>query len=142
MKAICNRRCFQYTSRGIFIAEKGEVVDYIINDKGFVVKGWGENLDIFFTRPTFFNYFKVLDVKMSYSDFEYILCNYIFTDAVLFPNEYSGVHHLIIQGWGGVTIIITVNKEENIIRVSFDDKQEKYISYEEALDGIRNHNRQ
>jgi hypothetical protein len=35
--------------------------------------------------------------------------------------------------------MITVNKNENVIRVSFDDAQEKYSSYEEALDGIRNH---
>lgn len=38
--------------------------------------------------------------------------------------------------------MITVNKEENVIRVSFDDGQEKYTSYEEALEGIRNHNKQ
>lgn len=138
MKAICNNRIFKYVGSSIFVVEDGEVVDYTADDNNFIVNGFVMN------PITFFVHFKVLEgnQKMSYSDFEYILCNYVFTDAVLFPNEYSGVHHLIIQGCGGVTIMITVNKEENIIRVSFDDKQEKYISYEEALDGIRNHNRQ
>lgn len=135
MKAICNNRIFEYVGNGIFVIEEGEIVDYIVNNKKFIVKNVPLN------PTTFFEHFKVTDGKdrMTYTDFEYILCNYVFTDSVLFPNEYSGVHHLIIQGWGGVTIMITVNKEENIIRVSFDDKQEKYTSYEDALEGIRNH---
>ena len=53
------------------------------------------------------------------------------------PNEYCGVRHLIIQDMFKGTIMITVNKGEDIIRVSFDDTQEKYSSYEEALDGIK-----
>lgn len=138
MKAICNNRVFKNVENGSFVIEKGEIVDYAVNNKKFIVK------DVLLNPTTFFAHFKVMDGKdrMLYTDFEYILCNYMFTDAVLFPNEYSGVHHLIIQGWGGVTIFITVNKEENIIRVFFDDKQEKYTSYEDALEGIRNHNRQ
>lgn len=138
MKAICNDRILKYTRNGIFVVEDGEVVDYTTDNNNFVVNGYV--LD----SATFFAHFKVTEgnQKMCYSDFEYILCNHIFTDSVLFLNEYSGVRHLIIQGWGGVTIMITVNREENVIRVSFDDKQEKYTSYEEALDGIRNYNRQ
>ncbi len=138
MKAICNDRILKYTGNGIFVVEEGEVVDYTADTNNFFVNKFVMN------RATFFAHFKVIEgnQKMRYSDFEYILCNNIFTDSVLFPNEYSGVHHLIIQGGGGVTIMINVNKEENVIRVSFDDKQEKYTSYEEALDGIRKHNRQ
>lgn len=138
MKAICNNRIFKYIRNGIFVIEDGEVVDYNVYDNLFFVKGLAMHSE------TFFAHFKVTEgnQSMCYSDFEYILCNYVFIDSVLFPNEYSGVHHLIIQGWGGATIMITVNKEENVIRVSFEDKQEKYTSYEEALEGIRNYNRQ
>lgn len=137
MKAICNNRIFKYTQNGIFVVEDGEDVDYTVDSNNFIVNGFVMN------PTTFFAHFKVLEgnQKMSYSDFEYILCNYVFTDAVLFPNEYNGVHHLIIQGCGDVTITITVNKEENVIRVSFNDVQEKYRCYEDALEGIRNHNR-
>ena len=46
---------------------------------------------------------------------------------------------MVIQDMFKGTIMITVNKEEDVIRVSFDDTQEKYSSYEEALDGIKNH---
>lgn len=136
MKAICNNRILKYTGNGIFVVEDGEVVDYTTDNNNFVVNGYV--LD----SVTFFAHFKVTEgnQKMSYSDFEYILCNYVFRDAVLFPNEYSGVHYLIIQDGGGVTIMVTVNKEENIIRVSFEEKQEKYVSYEEALEGIRDYN--
>lgn len=138
MKAICINRIFKYTGNGIFVVEDGEVVDYTIDNNNFFMNNFVMN------RVTFFAHFKVTEgnQKMCYSDFEYILCNHVFTDSVLFSNEYSGVHHLIIQGWGGVTIMITVNKEENVIRVSFEDKQEKYMSYEEALEGIRKHNKQ
>ena len=30
-------------------------------------------------------------VKMNYSDFEWNLCNRVFTDAVFMPEEYSGI---------------------------------------------------
>ena len=135
MKAICTKRIFKYMGDRFFTVEEGTVINYIVKDKRFIVK------DVAILPTAFFAHFKVTEGKerMSYSDFEYILCNYIFTDAVLFPNEYSGVHHLIIQGCGGATIMITVNKKENVIRVSFDDKQEKYSNYEAALEGIRSH---
>lgn len=135
MKAICTKRIFEYMGDRFFTVEEGTVVNYTVEDKRFIVKG------VAILPTAFFAHFKVTEGKerMSYSDFEYILCNYVFTDAVLFPSEYSGVHHLIIQGWGGATIMITVNKEENVIRISFDDKQEKYENYEAALEGIRSH---
>lgn len=92
MRAICNDRIFKYTGNGIFVVEDGEVVDYTTDNNHFVVNGYV--LD----SVTFFAHFKVTEgnQKMCYSDFEYILCNHIFADSVLFPNEYSGVHHLII----------------------------------------------
>lgn len=77
--------------------------------------------------------------KMRYSDFEYILCNYVFRDAILFPNKYSGVHHLVIQGCFDSVIMITINRNETVIRVSYDDAQYIYSSYEEALDEIKKH---
>jgi hypothetical protein len=89
---------------------------------------------------TFFNYFKVIEGndRMTYSNFEYILCNYVFGSAVLWGDEYNGIRHLVIQDMFKGIIMIAVNKGEDVIRVSFDDKQEKYTTYEEALDGIKN----
>lgn len=135
MKAICTKRIFKYEYNYVFVVEEGEVVDYTVKDKKFVIR------DAEINPATFFNHFKVVEGKdkMTYSDFEYILCNYVFGMAVLFPEEYNGVHNLIIQDWNGKVIMITVSKNEDVIRVSFDDTQEKYTSYEEALDGIKNH---
>lgn len=78
---------------------------------------------------------------MNYSDFEWKLCNRVFTEAVFMPEEYSGVRHLIIQGWGGVTYMITIDKAEKNIRVSYPDCQEVYSSYEEAYEKIKAHGR-
>ena len=135
MKAICTEPLRASTDTGFFVIEEGEVVNYTVREKKFVISG------VVMPPATFFNYFKVTEgfEKMSYSDFEYILCNYVFRTAVLFPNEYNGIRHLIIQDTFKGTVMITVNKSEDVIRVSFDDRQEKYSSYEEALDGIRNH---
>lgn len=138
MEAICTKRLFEYTCNGLFVIEEGEVIDYAVREKKFII----HNVTI--SPAMFFNHFKVTDGidKMSYSDFEYILCNYVFRMAVLFPEEYNGIRSLIIQDWTENVIMITVNGNENVIRVSFDDMQEKYLSYEEALDGIRNHKQQ
>lgn len=76
---------------------------------------------------------------MNYSEFEWALCNRVFTMAVLSPFEYNGVHTLIIQDWDNSVIMITSNKEENVIRVSYDNCQEVYGSYDEAITGIKNH---
>lgn len=135
MKAICTKRLLEYASNGIFMVEEGEVVDYTVREKRFIIR------DVVIPIPLFFNHFKVTEGcdKMTYSDFEYILCNYVFKMAVLFPEEYNGIHSLVIQDWNGRVIMIAVNKNEDVIRVSFDDTQEIYSSYEDALDGIRNH---
>ena len=128
MKAVCVNR---FLGGGIFIDE-GETIDYIADGDSFII------VDVRINSPAFFFHFKVAEgeVKMKYSDFEYILCNYIFTMSVLFPEEYNGMHHLIIQNLDDV-ILITVNREETVIRVSFNNGQETYSSYEEALDGIK-----
>jgi hypothetical protein len=135
MKAICTQTLLKNTIKGIFLVEEGEVIDYTVSEKQFIIR------DVAIPDVLFFNHFKVTEgfEKMTYSDFEYILCNYVFRMAVLFPEEYNGIRSLIIQDWDGSVIMITVNKKENIIRVSFDNMQEKYSSYEEALDGIKNH---
>lgn len=136
MKAICIKRLLEYTKLGVFLVKEGEVVDYTVKEKKFIVDG------VALPPPLFFNSFKVTEGfdKMSYSDFEYILCNYVFKMALLFPEKYNGIRNLIIQDWNDSVIMITVNKNEDVIRVSFDDMQEKYSSYEKALDGIKNHN--
>ena len=135
MKAICIQRTLASTSNGVALIEKGDVVEYTVRERKFVVL----NQEMY--PATFFHHFKVTEGKdrMTYSDFEYILCNYVFGSAVLFPNEYNGIRHLIIQDMFKGTIMITVNKGEDVIRVSFDDTQEKYSSYEDALDGVKNH---
>ena len=74
---------------------------------------------------------------MNYSDFEWKLCNRVFVEAVFMPEEYSGVRHLIIQGWFGVTYMITIDKEEKNIRVSYPDCQEVYSSYEDPRSRCR-----
>ena len=133
-KAVCVKNVSFNVDKFISI-EAGEVVDYTVKGKRFIVHG------IAMAPNVFFNYFKVTEGmdKMTYSDFEYILCNYVFTMAVLFPNEYDGQYHLVIQdAWKG-TIMITANERENTIRVSFADKQVVYSTYEDALDDIRNH---
>ena len=134
MKAICTNALRASTDIGLFVVDEGEVVDYTVREKKFVID------DVMVPPATFFNHFKVTEGndRMIYSDFEYILCNYVFGSAVLFPNEYNGIRHLIIQDMFKGIIMIAVNKGENVIRVSFDDKQEKYTTYEDALDGIKN----
>lgn len=134
MKAICVKRTAK-CANDVLIVEEGEVVDYTVRDKKFIIG------DVALSPAFFFHNFKVIEgfEKMSYSDFEYILCNYVFTMAVLFPEEYNGTRSLIIHDWNDKVIMIAVNKNEDVIRVSFDDMQEKYSSYEDALDGIKNH---
>ena len=76
---------------------------------------------------------------MNYNEFEWALCNKVFTMAVLFPNEYSSIHTLVIQDWNHGVIMIASNKEENKIRVSYEDHQEVYESYDDAYKGIVRH---
>ena len=134
MKAICMNRLFVNNGDSFSIVMEGDIVDYTVNNGSFIIN------DTVLNSIAFFYHFKVTEGrdKMSYSDFEYILCNYIFITAVFFPNEYSGVRHLIIQNLTR-SILITVNRTETAIRVSFENGQDTYSTYEEALDGIRNH---
>lgn len=134
MKAVCKERVFEYVGSRIFVVEAGDVVNYTVKNRMFIVN------DIIVAPTIFFNKFKVMEGsdKMKYSDFEYILCNYVFRDAVLFPEEYNGLHHLIIQGWGNTTIMISAESEEHI-RVSYPDCQKIYTDYESALEAIKNH---
>jgi len=133
MKAICVERFSTWVGNDLIVIEKGDIVEYSAEDSKFFVKG------VKFTPTGFFAHFKVTEgnERISYSDFEYILCNSIFRMAVLYPEEYSGVRHLIIQDWNHATVMLTVNREENDIRVSYPDKQGHYTSYEDALEGIR-----
>lgn len=135
-KAMCIRQNIDTLICGI---ELGNKVIYEIDEKGyFKING---DRPLIIRSNKFFWHFRVIEgpEKMDYSAFEYILTNYIFGSAVLFPKEYSGVRHLIIQNWGGYTIMININKDQNSIRVSFPDCQKIYNSYEEAIDGIINH---
>lgn len=119
----------------------GDKVIYEITEDGYFKINGNQDQPLIIHSNDFFWHFRVIEgsEKMDYSAFEYILTNYIFGSAVLFPEEYSGVRHLIIQNWGGYTIMININKDQNAIRVSFPDCQKIYNSYEEAIDGIINH---
>lgn len=135
MKAVCIRFSFELRVIGIDVGTK---VDYERLNDGPEIKITTENgKSAFVNRESFFYIFKVIegDDKMTYSDFEYILCNRVFTMAVLFPNEYCGIRHLIIQNYD-YSIMININKEEDVIRVSFPNIQMVFKSYEEALDRI------
>lgn len=137
MKAICTKRLIEYRKpgNGLLVVDEGEVVHYTVREKKFIID------KVAISPALFFNHFKVTDGndRMTYSNFEYILCNYIFGSAVLYGEEYNGIRHLVIQDMFKGIIMIAVNANEDVIRVSFDDMQEKYSSYEEALDGIKNH---
>lgn len=134
-KAICTKRLVN--NFPFIIIEAGEVVDYTVKDKKFIVR------DIAIVPPAFFNNFKVTEGidKMSYSDFEYILCNYVFTMAMFYPEDMgNGNRHLIIKDWDYRCIYISISEYESVIRVSFNHSNwELYESYEAVLEGIRNH---
>ena len=134
-KAICTRKLVH--NFPFIVIEEGEVVDYTVKDKRFIVR------DITIVPPAFFNHFKVTEGidKMSYSDFEYILCNYVYTMAMLYPTDIGdGESVLIIKDWDNKRIHILINEKENSIFVSFNyGSYELYESYEDALEGIRNH---
>ena len=76
---------------------------------------------------------------MNYEEFEWTLCNRVFTMAVLNPFDYNGVHSLVIQDWNNSVIMVTSNRVANVIRVSYPDSQEIFKSYDEALEGIKKH---
>lgn len=136
MKATCIRRLVN--KRPFFIVEKDETVDVSIDgDNVFTVNG------IPMTRSGFFHHFKTdnPEVKMSYSDFEHILRNYVFTMALIYPEYISnGEHFLIIKDWCNKRIYISCNEKENSIRVSFNHGSwDQYTSYEDAMEDICNH---
>ena len=135
MKAICIERVFIHNPFSII--EKGDTVDVSIeNDKLFVNA-------IPISRIGFLRHFRAdgSEIKMTYSDFEYILCNYVFTMAMFYPEKINDVEYfLIIKDWGTKRIYISCNENEGIIHVSFNHNcWEQYKSYEDALDGISNH---
>ena len=136
MKVKCIRRLYKFDGQSTLMVDENEIIEYAVDTRGFIIN------DVKLTRPEFFYHFEVIqgEDQMCYADFEYILCNYIFTSAVLFPNEYSGVHHLVIHDWFE-SILITINKKENKIRVSFETGQEIYPSYEAAIAGIKLYNK-
>lgn len=136
MKATCIERAVFINP--FFIIEKDETADVSIENDKFLVN------TIPVSRIVFLKHFKVdnSEVKMTYSDFEYILCNYVFTMAMFYPQDMcNGERFLIIKDWNTRRIYISCNENEGIIRVSFNHNDwDQYKSYEDALDGIRNHN--
>lgn len=138
MKAICVNRVPGYIENSLFTIEKGTIIDYTVNNSNkFIIKG--EQV----SPANFFVYFKVIDgdERLCYDDFEYILHKYIFKDGVMLLEQYVGARYINIQKQGKTVVKIDINKEENVIRISFSDKQEVYADYETALEGIRNHDK-
>lgn len=129
-----HRMCEYPRGGGIFIVEEGEIVEYVRQKNGdFIIR------DVTIPSIYFFNHFVATDseVRMTYSDFNWILINRVFPDGCMVCDDYKGHNAIIYPQWSGV-IMLTVNSEETEIRVSFPDDQEKYSTYEEALNGIRN----
>lgn len=137
MKAICIR---ELVNRDPYIVvREGEEVDVTIENDGkyFCVYG------LRFYSHAFFYHFKTEDpnVRMSYSDFEYILCNYVYTMAMFRPEVLKdGERDLRIDNWNGYHIYIHCNEKANAIRVIFGYRDQRiYDGYEAALTGICNH---
>lgn len=135
MKAICTKTDLGLNIIGIKVGTEVDVTKEE-NSNYFDISFNGHTIPII--SHCFFWRFKVTEgnLKMHYSDFDYILTNYVFGSAVLFPNEYSGIRHLVIQDWHDYTVMITINKGEDAIRVSYPNCQAYYKSYEEAIEGI------
>lgn len=133
MKAICIHNLHD----PLLIVESGDVVDYTVKDKKFIVRG------VAMPSTAFFNHFKVTESidKMSYSDFKYILCNYVFRMGILSSHTCGdGEYYLIIEDWDKKHVHISINEKDNAIHVSFNyGAWELYESYEDALEGIRSH---
>lgn len=133
-KAICINSITVYPF--VYIA-KGDVVDYTVKDKKFII------YEDEFHPSIFFGHFKVTEGfdKMSYYNFEYVLCNYTFTMAVFYPQEIgNGKHHLIIKDWDDKRVYISADDGKSEIYVSFNHNNwELYHSYEDALEAIRNY---
>lgn len=79
---------------------------------------------------------------MTYSEFEWKLCNEVFTMAMFYPEQNEeGKRYLYIQNWNDTAVYIFCVETENstLVRVSFNHNGWKlYGSYEDALKGICN----
>lgn len=118
---------------GEFQNKPGDVVTYKI-DHGFFVAG-----GVRFGANKFFTMFEDIqgEAVMDRQTFEYILCNSVFPQAVLFPENYSRIYSLVIQKCCREVIMITCDEDTGEVRVSYPDKQETYESYLKAFCAIR-----
>ena len=132
MKALCTN---SFLTVGCFF-EEGDVINFdTVENNSYSIEIIVTDTKITISKAKFFNHFKVFEGDLDYYDFEYILCNYVFTDAVFFPEEYSEAQHLTIQNHRNYVIMITAT--DNEIRVSYPTHQSMYENYEDALDGIQ-----
>lgn len=95
----------------------------------------------FFKSWVFFAHFKTdcPEIKMTNSDFKYIIINYLFKMACFYNNDLGDGRYVMVgDDWTGKVIMIYVEKTGET-RVYFSDTQENYSSLEAALEGIRNH---
>lgn len=139
MKIVCE--CVENIAIRGHRIDREEEVCIIENNGSFDLYGEKIRRETVFAH---FAHFRTIDgeLKMTYSDFEYVLCNHVFRMALLSPGEYSGIRHLIIHNptfgcHDDLVIMIAVNRDQNIIRVSYPDEQRVFSSYEDALDYIR-----
>ena len=133
MTVECIRMCKELYLNGVEIGDKVPCNPYDGNEIKITSK-YGKNM--FVSRAFFLYFFKPVDFefRMAYDEFEYILVNYIFKDAVFHHNSYNSSEFLIIQGYIE-SIMISINSD-NVIRVSFPDRQEVFNTCEDALDSI------
>ena len=116
-----------------FQNKPGDVVTYKMDKGSFVVGG------VQFDTIEFFTMFEDIqgEATMDYQTFKYILCNFVFLQAVLFPESYSRIHSLVIQKYCREVIMITCDEDTGVVRVSYPDKQKTYESYLKAFCAIR-----
>ena len=74
---------------------------------------------------------------ITFEHFEYVISYGLFASCVTSVLKHNSTRSIVIQDYSGAIVFITVNKEGDRIRVSYEDKQEVYSSYIEAIRGIR-----
>lgn len=133
--ALCTRGVFErINGGGALIISVGEIVEYTKKGDMFVIRG------VLIPSNRFFGSFSPInnEDRMSRSDFIWVLINRIFTDAYISTSDYHGYHMIINTQFHGI-VMLTINEAEDEIRISFPDRQEKFGTFEDALEGIRNH---
>lgn len=136
-EALCVKRIFKYAGDRFLTIEKGETIKYYYDEetKSIVIKEYAIPMTDFFWHfdiPESDKEFIILD----YGIFELIVTR-TFSDAMLFPTNYSGVRTIIVQISKESIIMIAINEDTGKIRISFNDEQVYCDGYYEAIKALR-----